>query len=105
MVKKNVLKLIQKFQAALEEQHVHIQKIILYGSWASGNAHDDSDIDIVVISDSFKEKDYWERIDLLSNAIYKIFAPIEAVALTQDEWNNRSSSVCEYAKNGEVVFS
>lgn len=105
MVKKNVLELIQKFQRSLEEQHIHIQKIILYGSWANGNAHDDSDIDVVVISDSFKGKGYWERIELLSRAIYKIFAPIEAVAMTQEEWNNKSSSVCEYAKDGEVVFS
>ena len=105
MVKENVLKLIQKFQRALEEQHVHIQKIILYGSWAEGTAHDDSDIDVIVISDSFKDKGYWERIELLSQAIYKIFAPIEAVAMTQEEWDNKSSSMCEYAKDGEVVFS
>lgn len=105
MVKKNVLDLIQKFQSGLEEQDVHIQKIILYGSWANGNAHADSDIDVVVISDSFKGKGFWERIELLSKSIYKIFAPIEAVAMTQEEWDNKSSSVCEYAKDGEVVFS
>jgi len=105
MVKKNVLESIQKFKVALEEQHVHIQKIILYGSWASGKAHDDSDIDLVVISDSFESKDFWERVEILSKAIYKIFVPIEAVALTQAEWDNKSSNVCEYAKNGEVVFS
>ena len=105
MVKKNVLDLLQEFQKALENQHVHVKKIILYGSWAHGNAHDDSDIDVVVISDSFKEKDYWERIEVLSQAIYKIFVPIEAVAMTQEEWDNKASSVCEYAKDGEVVFS
>jgi len=105
MVKQNVLELIERFHSALEEEHVHIQKIILYGSWANGNAHDDSDIDVVVISNSFKGKGYWERIELLSQAIYKIFAPIEAVALTQEEWDNKETSVCEYAKNGEVIFS
>ena len=105
MVKQNVIEFIEKFQRALEEEHIHIQKIILYGSWANGNAHDDSDIDVVVISDSFKGKDYWERIELLSQAIYKIFVPIEAVAMTQEEWDNKETNVCEYAKNGEVVFS
>lgn len=105
MVKENVLQFIERFQMALEEQHVHIQKIVLYGSWANGRAHEESDTDVVVISDSFKGKDYWDRIDLLSRAIYKIFVPIEAVAMTQEEWDNNSSRVCEYAKNGEVVFS
>lgn len=87
----------------MEKEHIRVQKIILYGSWVKGDAHDDSDIDIVVISDSFKGKGYWERVDLLSRAIYQVFAPIEAVALTQEEWNNKSSSVCEYAQQGEVV--
>lgn len=103
MVKKNVIELIGKFKSALEKEQVRVQKVILYGSWAKGNAYDDSDIDLVVISDSFKGKDYWERIDILSKAIYQVFAPIEAVALTQEEWNNKSSSVCEYAQEGESV--
>lgn len=105
MVRENVIEFIQKFREGLEEQGVVVNRIILYGSWAKGNANDNSDIDIVVISDSFRGKDYWERIELLTEAICKIFEPIEAVALTQEEWDNKSSSVCEYAKNGEVVFS
>ena len=103
MVKKNVIEFIEKFRSALEQEHIRVQKIVLYGSWARGNAHDDSDIDLVVVSDSFKGKDYWERIDLLSKAIYQVFAPIEAVALTQEEWDNKSNSVCAYAQQGEVV--
>lgn len=103
MVKENVIELVQKFQQALEEQHVHVQKIILYGSWSTGKAHNDSDIDLVVISDSFKGKDYWERIDLLSQAIYTIFAPIEAIAMTTEEWDSKTASVCEFAKDGEVL--
>jgi hypothetical protein len=36
----------------------------------------------VVISDDFAEKGYWERIDILVEAFYEVFAPIEPAAMT-----------------------
>ena len=64
-----------------------------------------SDIDVVVISEDFIGKNYWERIEILSDAIYEIFAPIEAIAMTQDEWDRGDSFVTEFARNGEVLFA
>jgi len=61
--------------------------------------------DVVVISDDFVGKDYWERIDILSESIYEIFAPIEAVAMTQEEWDRGDSFVVDFARDGEVLFA
>ena len=77
----------------------------MYGSYASDSNREGSDIDIVVISDDFKYKSYWERIDILSDVIYEIFAPIEAISLTQDEWDNEDSFAVDFAQNGEVLFA
>jgi hypothetical protein len=33
-----------------------------------------------------KEKDFWQRINMLSDTIYEVFAPIEARAFTPEEW-------------------
>jgi hypothetical protein len=41
---------------------------------------------VVIISDDFAGKGYWERVDILADVIYEIFAPIEAVAMTPEEW-------------------
>ena len=79
-------------------------KLILYGSYASDTNWEGSDIDIVVISDDFIGKDYWERIDILTDVIYEIFAPIEAVAMTQEEWDKGDLFVTDFARNGEVLF-
>jgi len=49
--------------------------------------------------------DYWQRIDLLSDAIYQVFKPIEAVAMTRAEWEKGDSFIVDYARNGEVVFA
>ena len=103
MGKKDVLEIIRQFRAALQTQGIGVSKIILYGSWARGNAHADSDIDVVVISRQFEGKEYWERITIISEAIYKIFAPIEAVAMTPQEWESGDRMICAYAKDGEVL--
>jgi len=33
-----------------------------------------------------KHKSYWKRINILTDAIYQVFTPIEASAFTPDEW-------------------
>jgi uncharacterized protein len=101
--KKTVLEILSRFRKSLESQGIKIDKIILFGSFSTGNYHEGSDIDAVVISDDFKDKSYWERIDILSNSIYEIFEPIEAIAMTPDEWNNKENMVSVFAENGEVI--
>ena len=65
-----VLETIQEFKKALEDVNIRVDQLILFGSHASGTAREDSDIDLVVISSSFADKSYWERINILTDAIY-----------------------------------
>jgi predicted nucleotidyltransferase len=104
MDKKTVLEIISNFKTALESEGVTPQKILLYGSYANGDNRPDSDIDLVVISEDFEGKGYWQRIDLLSKAIYTVFQPIEAVAMTPKEWESGKSFITDYAKNAEVIY-
>jgi len=105
MDKAAVLETISDFEKALKAESIKVSKIILFGSYASGNYRPDSDIDLVVISDDFKNKDYWQRIDILSSAVYRVFKPIEAIAMTPQEWQSGESMITNYAKNGEEVIS
>jgi predicted nucleotidyltransferase len=77
----------------------------LFGSYAAGANREGSDIDIVVISDDFIGRSYWERIDILSDAVYEIFAPVEVTALTCEEWEQGDSFVTAFALHGEVLFA
>ncbi len=101
--KKAVLEIIYRFKKAIESKGIKVDRIILFGSYATGTYHEGSDIDIVVISEDFREKSYWERIEILSDAIYEIFEPIEAVAMTPEEWESRDSMIVDYAEKGEVI--
>lgn len=104
MDKRRVYEIISAFRNAIESRGIKAEKIILFGSYATGQYRQDSDIDIVVISRDFQNKGYWERIDILSGAIYDVFEPIEATAFTAQEWQSRHSLIADFAKNGEVVY-
>ncbi len=97
------IKTVRQFKKVLESANVQVEEMILYGSQATDTAREDSDIDLIVISSSFANKSYWERIDILSEAIYKLFAPIEASAFTPEEWQSGQSLLVDYARNGVVV--
>jgi len=104
MDKKSVLNLLEKFQKTLDQNGTKVDKLILYGSYATGTYREGSDIDLVVISRDFKGLGRWERIEILSKAIYELFEPIEAVAMTPEEWDQGESYIVDYAKQGEVVY-
>ena len=104
MDKRRVYEIISAFRNAIESKGIKVDKLILFGSYATGQYREDSDIDIVVISRDFQNKSYWERIDILSDAIYALFEPIEATAFTPDEWKNRESIIADFAQNGEIVY-
>jgi predicted nucleotidyltransferase len=105
MDKVSALNSLHNFRLALESKGIRIHKLILFGSYAQGKAKEGSAIDVLVISDDFSGKNYWERIDILADAIYEVFDPIEAVALTIEEWEKGESVIVDYAREGEVIFS
>ena len=105
MDKKSVLEIVDRFSQGLMNLGIKPAKIILYGSCANHTDKEHSDIDIVVISDDFKGKTFWERIDIISEVVYEIFAPIEAVAMTLEEWEKGDSFIVDFARNGEVLFA
>ena len=104
MDKAAALKVLTRFREAIESQRIKVDKLILFGSYAIGANREGSDIDVIVLSNDFASKDYWARTDILSRAIYEVFEPIEAVALTPEEWDKGDSEIVEYARSGEVVY-
>ena len=105
MDKDEVLTIIRRFHSALSARGIKASKLILYGSYARGDYHEGSDIDLVVISEDFQGRGYWERIDILAECICELFEPIEAVAMTPEEWEEGRSLIVQFASQGEVVFS
>jgi len=104
MDKNRVLEIIANFKKILLKNGTSVDKLVLFGSFANGNPHEGSDIDLVVVSRDFENKSFWDRIEILTEAICEIFEPIEAIPMTPAEWERGDSMIVEYAKKGEVVF-
>ncbi len=103
MDKNAVLKILAEFKQILQKKGTRVDKMILFGSYANGVPHEGSDIDLVVVSPDFHNKGLWDRIEILSEAIYEIFEPIEAIPMTPEEWEKGDSMIAMIAKKGEVV--
>ena len=104
MDKDTVLRVIDDYGRAVEEQGIHIAKMILYGSYARGDSHEGSDIDLIVVSDDFEGKGLKRRIRILGNAVVKVWKPVEAVAMTTGEWDREDYMAAMFAREGEVVY-
>ncbi len=104
MDKDAALEIIGRFKDVLESKGIRIRNLVLFGSYAAGSQKEGSDIDLIVVSEHFIGKGYWERTEILSDAIYEVFQPIEAIALTPEEWESRESTIAQYAKEGEILY-
>ena len=104
MDKAAVLDILERFRVSLVKQGVNPTMIVLYGSYATGRQHEGSDIDVVVVSEYFEGKRFLERIRPLVDAIYELWEPIEAIPKTPREWEEGSSLIVQFAKQGEVVY-
>jgi predicted nucleotidyltransferase len=104
----NIEKVIKFLEQCLKENRLNISKIILFGSQATETT-DNSDVDILIISDDFKNKDIFERARLTKDAeiktIRKFMVPLDIITLTSEEFENETSPVAEFAKSGKVMFA
>ncbi len=87
---KEINRIIAQYRQRLENLKIKVKNIFLYGSYATGKADENSNIDLVVISDDFKDIDLWERLSLLGRARIGIRVPMEILgfSFTPDEFAN-----------------
>lgn len=95
---------IEKYIKALE-QKVRVPKVILYGSWANGQADEYSDIDLAVFSPDFG-KNKLRELQLLSKLSWDVDESIEAIPYSVEKLNEPepSSFVSEILKTGKIVY-
>jgi predicted nucleotidyltransferase len=79
---RDVKRIIERYKQELRNLNINSKKIILYGSYAKGNHREDSDIDLIVISDDFEDMNLRERLEILGVAAGRVFEPIEALGYT-----------------------
>jgi len=94
-------KAVKKFVERLKKQF-NVERVILFGSRARGEALKDSDYDFIVVSKRFKGMFFTDRISLLYD-LWDSEAPLEALCYTPEEFEkkcNEISIVREAVKRG-----
>jgi len=66
-ISKELLNIINNYVLELSKE-ININKVILFGSYAKGTNHEDSDIDLAIFSDDFSNM---ERIEALKFLLLK----------------------------------
>ncbi len=71
-------KIIHLYIEAIAANHIEVEKVYLFGSYAHGTNHEDSDIDLAIVSKSFSGDrfDDRRRIVPLRRAIDRRLEPI-----------------------------
>jgi predicted nucleotidyltransferase len=67
MVTRPITRRLTGFRKALATQ-IQVAELIVFGSHLEGNATEDSDIDVIVVSDDFVGMTENERLDILEDA-------------------------------------
>lgn len=60
MGQKAIVKLLKRYKENVSKD-IPIDRMLLFGSYAGGKAHPDSDVDLLVVSPSFRRMNFFKR--------------------------------------------
>ncbi len=88
------------------EQDIRVDKVVLFGSYAKGNPREESDIDIVILSDDLAHYDFHQKIHLLASRRVDcdtLLAPL-GYTLQQYERAHHLTFLGEIKRTGKVIW-
>lgn len=93
---------IESFLRLLESRRIKVQRAVLFGSYASGNYTEWSDIDLALVSDDFSGNSFKDKISLI-DLILEAGSDISPVPFTVEDYNNSMFARDEIEKKGIVI--
>lgn len=86
-----VKKVVRFLVKRLEEDGVKVGKVVVFGSHHKGTAGEESDIDLIIVSESFRRKGLFKRADMVCHAygdtVRKFLVAIDIIMETPEEFN------------------
>jgi len=100
----NVNAIAQKYVQNIKNSGVPVLNAYLFGSYAKGNHHKDSDIDICIVSNNFGNDYIKESVNLRKFA-FEIDSRIEPVPFTPDDLNDKYSTLASEIKKYGILIN
>ncbi|MCP2604773.1 nucleotidyltransferase domain-containing protein [Candidatus Aminicenantes bacterium AH-873-B07] len=93
----------------LKEKGISVYKIVIFGSFIKGRYKEDSDIDIIIVSRDFRDKNIFERVKLTTGLgrelVRKFKKPFDLIYYSDKEWEEKNFLIINEAKEyGEVIY-
>ena len=85
MVDPEIRNIISRFVNVLTARGIHVEKAVLYGSYASGNIHAGSDLDLAIVSPDFG-KDRFEEGKMLFQIAWRVDPRIEPIPISSESY-------------------
>jgi predicted nucleotidyltransferase len=83
--------IVKFLKESMIQSGIRIDSIALFGSALSGEMHEDSDIDLIVISADFRDKDIFERSKLTMDpeirTLKKFKVPMDILNMSPEEYS------------------
>jgi predicted nucleotidyltransferase len=87
VVDPKVRDIILRFIEALNKKGIHVERALLFGSYASGDARAGSDLDVAIVSPDFG-KDRFEEGKMLFQVAWRIDPRIEPIPISSKSFEN-----------------
>ncbi len=92
-----------------KQKGIRVSKIVLFGSYAKGRQKVDSDIDIIIVSPDFRNKDIFEKVKLTTGIgrelVKRTKKPFDIMYYSDLEWNKGHSLIINAAKKeGKIIY-
>ena len=101
-----IKKIVKILAELLKVNKIPVDRIILYGSYAKGTPQDHSDVDIAVISPSFKGKKMLETQSELARIFSKFLSIIEPIGYSTEDFQSAEPGTLlgEIKRSGKVFY-
>jgi len=108
MVKKEIIETEKILGELLKKRGINVNKIVIFGSYAKEKQRKDSDIDVIVVSEDFRNKDIFQKINLTRGIhrelVKKIKKPFDIMYYSDIEWEKGRSLVINAAKEEGFIL-
>lgn len=100
-----IRQIVRAFVRTLEPD-IHVQRVVLYGSYANGGAHKWSDIDIAVLSDDFEHMTEIEKTQFLARRTIHCDSRLVPMGYTPAQFDNAQpyQFAAEIKRTGKVMY-
>lgn len=105
MVDRTIVKTVQDYLKVVQHEGINVRFGVIFGSYATGQSNNLSDIDVLVVSPVFDSPRKRKDVDLLWRLAARSDSRIEPVPCGERQWDEDSSSqIIEIARReGEKI--